>query len=529
MFPTTDTTEDNPLKHTPTPEQEAQRHAVLGGEHTKIIAYAGASKTTCLIYDAEALKGERGKYLAFNRNIAKQAGTEFPKWVSCQTTHSLAFHAVGKKYVNAGRIIPDKDHRRLRTYEVASILDVKDGYRGATAKVSRNGITYLAMQTVTRFCYSADKTISAKHVPFDRQWMTWSPTEREEVIALAVHFATKAWRDIMKYDGVLSYEHDYYLKQFQLSEPHIDVDFLMIDEGQDTNPATLDIFVRQGGHAQLIMVGDSYQQIYAWRGAIDALETFDAPSVAYLTKSFRFGEAVAGEANKWLTLLGAPYPLVGFEMIDSQVGELADPRAVLCRTNAQVIAETLHYQEEGKKVYVQGGTADIKALAEAAQQLMSGQPVEHAELIGFENWDEVVEYAQGDASAKDLRIFVKLVAEYGIPKILNLASSTVSKEQYADVVTSTAHKAKGREWESVRIAPDFAEPEPDEHGETNLNEPELKLAYVAVTRAKMRLDVSALGWVDRWLLMENTKVTPDENAPLTTKVNDEGQEVAANG
>lgn len=483
-----------------TAEQEAARHDVLSGEHTKMIAYAGAAKTTSLVVFSRDLKGETGKYLSFNSTIAKEASTKFPKWVECRTTHSLAFQAIGKKYVNAGRVIPDRNNRRLRTYEVARILEVKDGYRGETAKVSRNGITYMAMQAVVKFCYSADLEVGLQHFPWSRNMITWSEHELAEVKALVIHFAAKAWVDIMSFDGVLSYEHDYYLKQYQLSRPYIDVDFLMIDEGQDTNPATLDIFVRQGEHAQLIMVGDPYQQIYAWRGAIDALDVFDAPNVAHLTKSFRFGEGVAVEANKWLKLLGAQHPLVGFEQINSEVMELEDPRAVLCRTNAQVIAETLHYQEEGKKVHVQGGTKDIKALAEAAQQLMMGQPVEHAELIGFENWDEVKDYVVEDESAKDLRIFVKLVDEYGVEKILALASTTVSKAEYADVITSTAHKAKGQEFESVRIAPDFAEPEPDKDtGEVKLNDAEMKLAYVAVTRAKLKLDCTALGWVNRWV------------------------------
>jgi hypothetical protein len=492
------------LKHTPTAEQETAKHDVLGGEHTKISAYAGASKTTSLIFISEALKGEIGKYLSFNTEIAKQAATEFPGWVECRTTHSLAFQAIGKTWVNAGREIPGPRSkvRRLRTHEIASIIGVKDGYRGENAKLSRNGITYLAMQTVTKFCYSADEEIGFQHVPYDRQWLTWSDQERNEVKALATHFAQIVWADIMNMQGgKLNYSHDYYLKQYQLSHPTINVDFLMIDEGQDTNPAVLDIFVNQGTHAQLIMVGDTYQQIYAWRGAIDAMDAFDSENVCYLTKSFRFGEAVANEANKWLTLLNAPHPLVGFEKIDSEVCELTEPYAVLCRTNAQVIAETLHYQEAGRKVYVQGGTRDIKDLAEAAQQLMRGQPVEHAELIGFENWDEVVDYAASDETAKDLRIFVKLVDQYGVEKILALANTTVSKEQYGDMVVSTAHKAKGREYESVQIAPDFAEPMADEQtGEAaKLNDAEMKLAYVAVTRAKLRLDCSALGWVDRWL------------------------------
>lgn len=507
------------MKHEPTEEQKNLRYTILDGEHTLIEAFAGASKTTSLIYSSEALKGEKGRYLAFNSSIAKAAATEFPKWVMCQTTHSLAFHAVGKKYVNQGRELPGRDVRRLRSHEVATILGIKDGYQGKTARVTRNSMAYMALQTVTRFCYSADDRIGFQHFPWTIKMNLWDEAELNEIKALVVHYAEIAWKDINKFDGKLNYQHDYYLKQFQLTYPHIDADFIMIDEGQDTNPATLDIFVNQGDHAQLIMVGDSYQQIYAWRGAVDALNQFDAPSRCFLTKSFRFGEAVAFEANKWLRLLGCEQTLVGFEKIPSVVKALTDPHAILCRTNAQVIAETLGCQEEDKKVYVQGGTKEIKEFAEAARDLMAGNQVQHPELIGFDNWDEVVDYAAADESAKDLRVFVKLVADYGVEKILSIASTTVQKEQYADVVVSTAHKAKGREWDSVRIAPDFSPPEPDSvTGESGLNDSELKLAYVAITRAKLELDCTNLDWVNDWTArLNNGDPNIGTRLPMHTK------------
>ena len=506
----TETTEDDPLKHKPTEEQLISKRAVMGGGHVLLSAYAGAAKTTSLIYISDDLPDEAGQYLAFNSAIAKSASTEFKRWVECRTTHSLAYHAVAKKYINAGKELPGRGVRRQRIHEVAGILGVTDGYRGKTAKLARNSLTYLAMQTVVRFCYSADDEIGTHHVPWNKNMALWEQQELAEVQALAVHFATIAWADIMALQGNLNYSHDYYLKQFQLSKPVIKKDYIMIDEGQDTNPATLDIFERQGDHAQLIMVGDTYQSIYQWRGAVDALSTFQADDTCFLTKSFRFGEAIADEANKWLTLLEADKPLEGFEKIESVVGPLDDPRAILCRTNATVIAETLAAQDAGRKVYVQGGTQEIKAFAEAAQSLMQGVPAQHPELIGFDNWDEVREYAAADESAKDLRTFVKLLDDYGVEKVLGIASSTVDKKEYADVITSTAHKSKGEEYESVRIASDFTPSEED--GDDPIgNAAEHRLAYVAVTRAKLRLDCEALAWVNDCLPSTNNK-KDDKNA-----------------
>src|SRR6266536_67449 len=69
-------------------------------------------------------------------------------------------------------------------------------------------------------------------------------------------------------------------------------------------------------------------------------------------------------------------------------------------------------------------------------------------------------------------------------------------EQAAQVVVSTAHKAKGREWPRVRIADDFHQPKGED---TPIPQAEAMLAYVAVTRARLALDPDGLAWVDRWL------------------------------
>ena len=61
-----------------------------------------------------------------------------------------------------------------------------------------------------------------------------------------------------------------------LTEPKIDADFLFLDEAQDTNPVLEEVFAAQRGHAQLVMVGDSAQAIYGWRGARDVMTGFDA-------------------------------------------------------------------------------------------------------------------------------------------------------------------------------------------------------------------------------------------------------------
>lgn len=62
-----------------------------------------------------------------------------------------------------------------------------------------------------------------------------------------------------------------------------------------------------------------------------------------------------------------------------------------------------------------------------------------------------------DAAGRDLKPFVDLIDSYGASAVLAAIDAMVD-EKNCDTVVSTAHKAKGREWESVLIADDFAEP-----------------------------------------------------------------------
>ncbi|MFE2181359.1 UvrD-helicase domain-containing protein [Streptomyces sp. NPDC059455] len=68
-----------------------------------------------------------------------------------------------------------------------------------------------------------------------------------------------------------------------------------------------------------------------------------------------------------------------------------------------------------------------------------------------------------------------------------------------DLLVATAHKAKGLESERVRIAGDFFTPKETPEGgidwDTIPDDEELRLAYVAVTRATDVLDMGSLGWV----------------------------------
>jgi hypothetical protein len=465
----------------PTPEQQAIVDAYRTCERLVIEAGAGSGKTSTLKMCAAATPGRCGVYLAYNRAIADDAKRSFPPSVTCATAHSFAYRAVGASFRDR------LNGPRMPARETARILGIAGPTRINPERVlAPDQVARIAMETVGRFCHSADAQVGRRHVPAKPGLD--DPASMAALAAAVLPYAERAWADVTRRDGQLKFTHDVYLKLWQLSGPRLPADFVLLDEAQDANPVVADIVRRQA--AQQVLVGDRSQAIYGWRGAVDAMATFEGRRLA-LSQSFRFGQAVADEANKFLELLAAPLRLRGHERIASSVGELERPAAVLCRTNAEAVAKVMSAFEAGRRPALVGGGNDIRALAEAAVTLKAGLGTAHPELFIFRTWSELQEYVEHDEAGADLKVFVGLVDAYG-PEVVMDTIDRLVDERRADVVVSTAHKAKGREWDTVRIADDFREPKES-------NAPELMLAYVAVTRAKLALDKGGLAWVDKWL------------------------------
>ena len=88
-----------------------------------------------------------------------------------------------------------------------------------------------------------------------------------------------------------------------------DYDLILVDEAQDLNPVTMAIIEEQT--IPVVYVGDTHQHIYGFNGAKDGLRATRADVELRLTRSFRFGPAVAWIANKVVALKGENKMLSG--------------------------------------------------------------------------------------------------------------------------------------------------------------------------------------------------------------------------
>jgi superfamily I DNA/RNA helicase len=478
---------------TPTDEQTAAASVFNAGGHLALQAGAGTGKTTTLALLAKGTT-RRGRYLAYNRAIAHDAAARFPSTVVCSTAHSMAYAALGHRYrarLNAPR------QPAWKTGEALGITKhVRIGERELTPRV----LSHTTFRAIANFCHSAAPKLSRRHVPKLRGLE--DPDLHAELASVVVPFASKAWKDLQQPDrGAVRFDHDHYLKLWALTGPVIQADFLLLDEAQDTNPVVEQIFTAQRDHAQLVMVGDSAQAIYQWRGARDVMSDFHGTALS-LSQSFRFGPTLAFEANKWLVAADAPLRLTGTQSVSTEVGAIETPDVVLCRTNVGAMTEVMRLLANNCRVALVGGGGALRALAMAARDLKDGRRTAHPELVLFPTWGAVQDYAAHDPAGGDLQPLVDLVDRHGTEAILD-AVDRLDDESVAQVTVSTAHKAKGREWARVKIADDFPPPKDTDTQDENgrplpgpIDEAEARLAYVAVTRARHRLDRSGLAWID---------------------------------
>jgi hypothetical protein len=494
------------LTRTPTDEQQAVLDAFARGVNLVVNAYAGSGKTTLLRMLAEAFHRKAFTYIAYNSSAKKDAARSFPSNARCYTSHGLAFQPMIAMAQRLG------GGKYMSGIQLAKLMRITHPARLTANRMLAPGqVASIVRMTIQRFCYSADEVITGKHLPLGKLKHFTDPDEIEALGSLIPPIARRVWeRDICADDGQMPMAHDYYLKAFALTHPRLPGDVILLDEAQDSNECVSAMVLEQIQYGtQVVMVGDTYQQIYEWRGAVNAMATFARrPGVVVLplTQSFRFGEPIAAEANKVLLgILGAAHPLRGFAKIQSRIGKAPDhPDAVICRTNAEALKQAIDYLGQGLKVAFPKGTSELIGLTKAARDIKAGRPCEHPDLMAFATWGQLQDYVETEPDGEDLKRFVDLVDEHGVDELLDLLQQIGSADKGGDhdIVITTGHGAKGLEWAMVQIAGDFREPkrDPEKPAERPEIPPELaRLIYVAITRGMYVLDNAGVTWLDDYL------------------------------
>jgi F-box protein 18 (helicase) len=463
----------------------------------KINAVAGSGKTTTIIeYAKTRPQNSKILYLAFNKSVKLEAERKFAdkglQNVKVETAHSLAYKHIVQKYKY--KIRP----QGYKTHEIATILELQGNSEKHSEYIVANHINNF----IAYFCNSAMQKVQ------DLNYL--------DVVAdnKAKDFVTKNYKYIetqtrfllKKMDlGEIEVTHDFYLKKFQLSEPTLGFDYILFDEGQDASPAMLDLFLHQ--QATKVIVGDTHQQIYGWRFAVNSLEKTDFKTFQ-LSSSFRFSKDIAALAidivNWKKHLADCPFILIKGNGNSKET----KVKAVLARTNLGLLLKAIEYIQERddvKHIYFEGNInsytyADDGASLYDVLNLYNRQRrlIKDKLILAMKDLSELEDYIKKTDDVQ-LAMMVEIVKEYGngIPGIIkSIKEKHVENNQrdIADIIFSTVHRSKGMEYDTVQLVNDFITEEKiikikEEKADWDLNKinEEINLLYVAVTRTKNSL------------------------------------------
>jgi len=466
----------------------------------KIVAFAGTGKTTTLVRLAEAHPNLRFLLVVYNKSVRLQAEQQFPKaHVVCKTVHQMAM-------AKCGFMFSKKMTSNLKAKDILdSGLLVEKGEEDSS--VYRRAGQVLA--TLSTFMNSPDMELELEHVP-----STWSIDSRSGQSMVSLTASQRrvvlgdtevVWRAMSDKDDMkIRMPHDGYLKLWQLRSPSLQRvtqhDVLLLDEGQDMNPAMLSIFMNQS--VTRVIVGDPHQQIYMFRGAVNALDLVDPTHTYFLTQSFRFGPEIAFVANKCLVGLKGrdERTLVGGRKVDSFLGTNLDQKkqvAFIGRTNIGLFDKLnkLIFDGDNKKRVGLVGGLDGYNFEDYLDiyHLMVG---EMKKMKKYKAWKSYAQFKAFAKNVNDVELLskIKIIEKFGarLPAIIDKIKSVCCKDiRMADIVLSTVHKAKGLEFETVVLLNDF--PDFNDFGTLQMvPEDEKNLIYVAITRAKTSLVMNTL-------------------------------------
>jgi hypothetical protein len=512
----------------PTQEQTEAVKLCETGVNARISAFSGASKTTTLSLIAEALhkKGKNGLYVAYNKAIASEAKGKFPASVDCRTIHSLAFANLSAQM--KAKLKPTAMFAKdfAKRYGFRGLYVELEGDKRGDKYVGESGIWLMVKETIANFCRSDDDNIHNKH--FGKlDWMHVKPFLTGQVEEIVVKVARKYWKDLIDPKNDLTITHDVYLKLYGMSDHVPDVDYIMLDEAQDANAIMVQILKRFP--KQVIVVGDRYQNIYSFNKTVNILDTHEGQQL-YLTKSFRFGNNVQEVANYILNYRGSERNLEGNGK-DNGVTHYANSRAsmrpdvVICRTNAGCLEAILEYSELYPDLRI-GTTVDAKQIGIYCSSYIAlkedrMKDVKHNLLMAFKSFSDYKDYMANDPDDAEIRKMDQLIQTFGDKRIL---ASLIKCTKDGEILITTAHKSKGLEWDNVVIYADYYYS--FEMGELTVTDEELNVIYVAVTRAKVNVDVSGIADLIMFLRSEykqNSGLVKENN--LTPKRNSNGIEV----
>lgn len=493
-----------------------QRAAVTApADAVIVLAGAGSGKTTVLtrriahrIEDASA-DAEHTLAITFTREAAAQLKMRSPRGIHTGTFHAVAFALLRQRLTDLNRSVP-------------TILTNRNGMMKEAAQTLRMRVPIF--EALTEYEWMQARALTPNDYPSAATTAKRSVKTPDTLVRLFEEYERlKKFRGVLDIGDLLAKATDEINGSVDYAGAvHWRYRHLLVDEAQDMNPQQFAFLeALRGGRRDVFIVGDPLQAIYGWNGADPRLfdnlpQTLGGATVVHLRNNYRCSPVVVDAGLHILRSNGVPAEAIAVKLdgeaitIDAFDDENAEANgiatlvstsrrgvrrwadvAVLVRTRAQRDLVIGAFEKAGIPVSASAASAVIAPLLQEVAALTN--------RYVLADWSLELRIAsEKDSPEHELAVLVDefLAAHPAGPANGNMFMSwfnTSAPRPTGDdgVEVLTFHAAKGREWHTVVIAgaekgvlPHSSAKTPAQRAE------EVRLAYVAVTRAAERLCIT---------------------------------------
>ena len=464
----------------PTPEQEAIINRLVNtDDNIGVVARAGSGKTSTLVLMADAMREPYALCLAFNKKIATEMQERLPRKCTASTLNALGHRAWGKFIGKRLVVDTSKNYKllreavkRLNRREREALED--DGFSDvlkAIAEGKRNG-----------FLPSGIKGTRPLHTEPEYFAMT-------EIILnnvqkrLVVEVSRQSYRDALK--GNIDFDDQILCPTLTVEASFPSYPLTLIDEAQDLSELNHAMLAKIVGGRRVIAVGDPYQAIYAFRGALEEsmgllMERFNMVELK-LTVSFRCAQNIIRNVHwrapdmKWVD--NAPDGEV--QVLENWDGDtVPDNSAIICPLNAPLFEAALNLLEAGRRPKLASRDV-ISQLSKILEKLGSPSMKREDVLEAIADWaTKQMQKSRAAASVADTEACLGVLASRcnTLGETINLVKQIAGQKYGVDLMT--IHKSKGLEWSDVFVL---------DADRSKVLEQTENIDYVGATRAKSRL------------------------------------------
>jgi DNA helicase II / ATP-dependent DNA helicase PcrA len=466
--------------------------ALSSQENILINALAGAAKTSTLRFLCKYLPMQPILSLAFNKRIAEEMTRVLPGHVKAQTLNGVC-HRVWMQVCSKKIYLDTK-----KSYNI--LKGIVDGLSRADKSE--------AYETFSDTLKLVSKAKAAGYIPdgvmphatrlisCDKFWNSQAE-EDEELLSSRVMVDTVLTESIRQaYNGTIDFDDQIYMSTlFGGTFPQFPL--VMVDEAQDLSSLN-HAMLKKLAKGRLIAVGDPWQSIYGFRGAVSQgmsrLKADFNMTEMNLSISFRCPIEVVKSAHSRVPHMRWPEwakqgEVRKLEEWDAQ--SIADGAAIICRNNAPLFSLAFKLLQSGRGVSLIGfdiGPSLVKTMKKLGPLTLTQEEVYRA----IDEWEEAkLKSAKSEASVRDKADCFRVFASFG----KDLATACVFTEdmfkRQGTIQLLSGHKAKGLEWKTVYHLDPWRVPSKYAKSHEEM-EQELNVRYVIQTRAKESLFLADL-------------------------------------